>query len=123
MTGPQLSIHVGDRRQRRTTSETEHEENEYITVNDDERSSSPTNMRESTAHYASPPAWAAAGGSERDGLQNQGNGDEHGHTHDVHLPDRVEDLVGFDLSWGALEHMMIPGEGSTPFNWWDCDDL
>jgi hypothetical protein len=122
VTGPQLSINSGDRQQQRITSDTEHEENEYITVNDDERSSSPTNMRESTAHYASPPAWAAAG-SPRNETHGEGEDNDHGHAYDVNLGDQVENVVDFDLSWGALEHMMIPGEGSTPFNWWECDDL
>lgn len=116
----QYSIYLGDRYQPRDAWGDVNDEHDYLTVNNDGGRSSPTNIRESTAHYASPSEWITAVGGQ---LQSQRRDHEHSHACNMNVSDCVDEIVDPNISWGSLEHMMMLGDGSTPFKWWEFDNL
>lgn len=83
-----------------------------------ETSSPPTDMRESTAQYASPPAWI----SERTDANPQEtveNGEitvQHGVSN--------EHVTTHDLAWGPWENLGPMGENfSMNMDWWDMNQF
>jgi len=83
----------------------------------------PMDMRESTAHYASPPGWvvsrtARAGSPEGPSTQQE---DPENSVHQVVMSHR--EVVG-DLAWGPWERLMPIGENSImDLNWWDLNNF
>ncbi|KAF4962048.1 hypothetical protein FSARC_9838 [Fusarium sarcochroum] len=87
-----------------------------------EMSSPPTDMRESTAHYASPPAWMQA---ETD--PGSGSGpteqwdDAESLAHHVATSDRT---LAHDLAWGPWENLGPIGENfCLNMDWWDINQF
>ncbi|RSM04575.1 hypothetical protein CEP52_006724 [Fusarium oligoseptatum] len=106
--------------------ETGFNDDEYRATNESEIHSSPTDMRESTAHYASPPEWLPSRSDcpttetrTRQPLQEQR------HV----IPSNSIEEMGYDrdsldLLWGPWEQMMrMSTNPITDLDWWDMSNL
>jgi hypothetical protein len=116
----------GDRlRHNRAAAGTENEDPEYLAMNEGvTEPPTPVNRRESTAHYASPPAWAGGEGNETGGAQIRLHEREQRHSHEaMMIPDREDDIVNYESSWGSFEHMMMLEDNDASLNWWEFDNL
>lgn len=83
-----------------------------------EASSPPTDMRESTAQYASPPAWI----SER----TDANPQETVENEEITVQQGVssEHVTTHDLAWGPWENLGPMGENfSMNMDWWDMNQF
>lgn len=83
----------------------------------------PIDMRESTAHYASPPSWVASRTTypgSPEGTSTQQEETEHS-VHGVVTGHR--EVMG-DLAWGPWEYLMPIGENFVmDLNWWDLNNV
>ncbi|RSL57628.1 hypothetical protein CEP54_008166 [Fusarium duplospermum] len=103
--------------------ETGFNDDEYRATNESEVHSSPTDMRESTAHYASPPEWLPSRSDDptteprtREPLQEQ--------RHVVPIEEMGYDRNSLDLLWGPWEQMMrMSTNPITDLDWWDMSNL
>ncbi|KAH6879452.1 hypothetical protein B0T10DRAFT_540596 [Thelonectria olida] len=120
---PQFPSYSDDGTRGRDGWSTGHGNEEQTILPRSEMHTPPTDMRESTAHYASPPAWlssrTACAGSPTGTSTRQEEAESLVHG----LATSVRDVTG-DLAWGAWEHLMTVGENSmTGLDWWDLDNL
>ncbi|KAI6774901.1 hypothetical protein HG530_001659 [Fusarium avenaceum] len=85
-------------------------------------SSPPTDMRESTVHYASPPAWVM-GRAESD---SQVGSAEAGDGETIAMHDEVagDDVAANSLAWGPWENLGPMGENfCMNMDWWDMSQF
>lgn len=129
LSSPQFPSYPGERSYRKATWSANTEDQGVITVEDPEMCSSPGNMRESTAHYASPPEWVSC----RPGIANAVPMSENQSYEMEDAPEeravamgfvQHNDTIIFDPSWGPFEYMLRLGDGSSsPIDWWDSGNL
>lgn len=121
---PQVPLYPGAGSRDQTAWGAENEQHEYLTVEDGVLDSSPTNLRESTAHYASPPEWTATRRNQPHGSQIQDGDRGDTQVDNTVTLDRGDGVLPYDFSWGSGEHTMMLGDSVTPFNWWwEFNDL
>ncbi|KAJ4146788.1 hypothetical protein NW765_016712 [Fusarium oxysporum] len=83
-----------------------------------EASSPPIDMRESTAQYASPPAWVSerTDANPQETVENGAITTQHGVTN--------EHVTTHDLAWGPWENLGPMGENfSMNIDWWDMNQF
>ncbi|KAL6399636.1 hypothetical protein AUP68_17041 [Ilyonectria robusta] len=103
---------------------------EFTAVDDSDMNTHESDMRESTAHYASPPEWLSPRPGDpisTDDAQvpvNTGQTEEFGNSFHQMLSSREDGTTSFDPSWGPWEQIMRIGDGSASgTNWWDSGNL
>lgn len=103
---------------------------EFTAVDDSDMNTHESDMRESTAHYASPPEWLSPRPGDHistDDAQvpvNTGQTEEFGNSFHQMLSSREDGTTSFDPSWGPWEQIMRIGDGSASgMNWWDSGNL
>lgn len=85
----------------------------------------PNDLRESTAHYASPPEWVATSDAASRPVQ-LGTPQEHCDEGFSRLDGAVqEDGTGnFELSWGPWEHILHTNDNAvSSLGWWDFSSI
>lgn len=95
-----------------------------------EVNSPPARMRESTAHYASPPEWLSSRSDGETSPATTRVGMTTAHQDGLGQPfiEMVSDVgdvaSNFDLSWGPWENIMPSGTNSMcGLNWWDYSSI
>ncbi|KAF4472234.1 cytochrome P450 oxidoreductase [Fusarium albosuccineum] len=125
ITAPQFPSFSGDREGGNSYLTTEHDDREYTALDDSDIQTPTTDIRESTAHYASPPEWVSrtrGGNSPGDTRMDMSSTHHEDLTSSLHgfLSDHQGNLGGIDLSWGPWESAMRLGDNSmASLDWWD----
>ncbi|KAI8653762.1 Zn(2)-C6 fungal-type domain-containing protein [Fusarium sp. Ph1] len=123
---PQFPAYPGEASNDKDLCETGFNDDEYRATNESEIRSSPTDMRESTAHYASPPEWLP---SRSDGPSTEQRTKESLQEQRHVVPSGSIEEIGFDrnsldLLWGPWEQMMrMSTNPITDLDWWDMSNL
>ena len=92
---------------------------EYTAPDDNNIHTPPTDLRESTAHFASPPEWVSGAEPAR-----PSGTEEAGDSAFIRMESIQEDGTGsFELAWGPWEHILHSGENSMALNWWDFSNI
>ena len=96
-----------------------------------ETDSDPRDIRESTAHYDSPPAWASSRLDDPDA--RRANGDGVNDNYQERLEGewasgtggfQQDDIILMDPTLGPLEQLMRLGDGvPSSLDWWDFGNL
>lgn len=123
---PQFPAYPGEASNDKDLCETGFNDDEYRATNESEIHSSPTDMRESTAHYASPPEWLPSRSDDpstehrtKESLQEQRHVVPSGSIEEMGF-----DRNSLDLLWGPWEQMMrMSTNPITDLDWWDMSNL
>ncbi|KAF4979960.1 hypothetical protein FDECE_17966 [Fusarium decemcellulare] len=129
ITAPQFPTFSGDREDGNSYWTTEHDGREYTAFDDPDIQTPTTDIRESTAHYASPPEWVSRTGGANSPCDTQMDMSSTHHenfTSSLHgfLSDHQGNLGGIDLSWGPWESAMRLRDNSmASLDWWNFGNL
>ncbi|KAH7129514.1 hypothetical protein B0J13DRAFT_564197 [Dactylonectria estremocensis] len=127
---PQFPGYVADRSGSKTTVGVGLDIGEFTAVEDLDMNTHASDMRESTAHYASPPAWLSPRSGDRISTDEAqmpvvtGQTEVFENSFHQMLSSREDGTASLDLSWGPWEQIMRTGDGSvSDINWWEAGNL
>ncbi|KAH7123053.1 hypothetical protein EDB81DRAFT_813496 [Dactylonectria macrodidyma] len=127
---PQFPGYVADRSGSKTAGGVGLDIGEFTSVDESDMNTHASDMRESTAHYASPPEWLSPRPGDRVSMDEAqipvlaGETEEFGNSFHQMLSSREDGTTSLDLSWGPWEQIMRIGDGSASgMNWWESGNL